>query len=198
MGKRGYLFPLSMPIFSCKKNNVAKEVEKSLDEFHLQSLPARDNFDSKGYVNQYLYGTKSYMHKLGIENFWEDCFDDNEVCKKSFMRLTLQKIPPFGISFNILDNAEENEVTVDPKYHTLAIKTPPKIDWTKNKVLDLMVCIAPNLRRTSDWLNGKWGQNVNPSQEKTISAQKEERVTSTTTINVSIGKSATKSPSQNS
>lgn len=68
----------------------------------------RANFDSKGYVKQNLYGASSYEHHLDIEDFWEDCTDEGEVQRRSFMRLTLKKIQNFGISFNIPEDVEED------------------------------------------------------------------------------------------
>lgn len=198
MGKKGYPFSLSMSFFSCNKNSAAKGVEKTLDEFHFQYLSTRVNFDSKGYVKQYLYGAKNYMQHLDIEDFWEDCLEDIEVYKRSFTRLTLKQIRAFGIPFNVPDDAEEEEAIIDPEYHTLVAKPLSQIDWSENEISDLMVCTAPVLRRTSDWLNGKWQQNVNPAQEQKSSSRREQGVMSTTTVKVSMDKLATKSSSQSS
>lgn len=128
------------------------------------------------------------MHHPNIEDFWEDCLEDSEVYKRSFMRLTLKKIRDFGISFNVPDHAEEDEAIIDMEYHAFVVKPPSKMDWSENEIFNLMVCIAPVLRRTSNWLNGKWRQNVNPTQEQKSSSRREQGVTSATTINVPINK----------
>lgn len=89
MGKQGYAFPLVTP-FSCKNNQMANGVENILKEYNLQYLFVRTNFDSKGFVKRNLYASGSYQHQPSIEDFWEDCTDENEVLRRDHMRLTLE------------------------------------------------------------------------------------------------------------
>lgn len=79
-------------------------------------FPTRNNFDSKDYVKQNSYTASSYEHHPNIEDFWEDCIDEGEVQRRSFMRLTLKNIQNFDISFNIPKDVEEDSVIIDLEY----------------------------------------------------------------------------------
>lgn len=77
MGKWGYPFPFTTPSFTCKNNQMVECAEGHLKEYNLQYLFMRANFDSKGFVRRNLYGRSSYHHQYSIEDFWEDCIDEN-------------------------------------------------------------------------------------------------------------------------
>lgn len=150
MGKRGYSFPLSTNVFCCKSNGVAKAMGTLLEKFHFSSLLVRSISDSKGYVRHHLYGAKGYMHCPKLEYFWEDCLDDAQVFKRSYMRLSLQQIHTLNVSFNVLDDVIKDEVITDPEYHTIANVVSLEVDWSKEEVSDLMICISLVLKRTSN------------------------------------------------
>lgn len=124
-------------------------------------------------MKQNLYGGSSYQHQPSIEYFWEDCADENEVLKRDYMRLTLKQIQDFGLSFQILEGVIEDLVVVDPEYEKLSDKSHPKVDWSKNKVLNMNVRASLVLKRTQDWLEGKWRQAAGSTQKPKSSHRNE-------------------------
>lgn len=110
------------------------------------------------------------------------------------MRLSLQQIHTLGVSFNVIDDVIEDEVILDPEYHALANVSPTKVDWSKEEVLVLMVRTALVLRRTSDWLNGKWKQHVSSSQSQRSSSHREQGEVSSSPIPTLTAKSTDRLP----
>lgn len=127
MGKRGYTFLLVTCSFSCKSNQMARNVERILKEYNLQLLFVRTNFDSNGFVRKKLYASDSYQHQPSIEDFWEDYADENEVFRRDHMRLTLEQIQIFGLSFQIPKNVFEDSMVLDPEYEKFLDKSHPRV-----------------------------------------------------------------------
>lgn len=108
--------------FSCKNNESARFSDKRLFDFSLCPLPIRTHFDSKGYVRNNFYGASHYDHIPKLEDFLEDCVDENEVLRRSFMQLTLSQILYFNVSTMLRgDIMDENSDLIDVLYQNVIL-----------------------------------------------------------------------------
>lgn len=101
------------------------------------------------------------------------------------------------MSFHIPENVAKDSIIIDPAYENLPDKSHPRVDWSQSEILDMSVHVASVLKRTQDWLDGKWQQVAGLIQEPKSSQKNEQESTKASGASVSSGKPFVRSSSEN-
>ena len=79
----------------------ASIIERNLLSSNLGSYQGRRIFDSKGCVAQTLGWKDQPLTTPHLEDFWQNCVDEEEVIRKDHSRLTLQQINYLKLKFQL-------------------------------------------------------------------------------------------------
>lgn len=170
-------FPIGFSPYTCQSMFDALNIERELSKYNLHSYDEHFPFDLKDYVKNNLKLGPNFFHQPSMEDYLANYFDENEVKKRSWMRLCIEQIIIYGLGWDFQGIIEDGSDMVDLVYIELIENHPiPALDWSNKEKETIESRTTDVLVRTQEWMTKKRtyqsyrltrSQNTQPSRSTT-------------------------------